>query len=297
VSVPSSPFFRGRALEHTLLTIRQALAEDGTDLTSNAVFAPEDSLRAVIVAKEEAVLAGLPLIPLILEEGSRLEPGRWKVVRHAREGERLSPGEEIILMEGGARLLLRCERVILNFICHLSGIASLTRRYADRLRGSGITLLDTRKTLPGLRFPEKYAVLAGGGRNHRMDLSAMLMLKDNHLDAGGGVASAVALVRAAYGPVPPLEVECRTLGEVEEALLCRVDRIMLDNMDAPALEAALRRIPAEVEVEVSGGLSLDSLDGLLALAGSRKPDFVSVGRITHSAPQADFSLRLERLCS
>ena len=293
--IPAADFFQGRVLKQTLLTIRQAFAEDGPDLTSNAVFASGDVLRAVIVAKEDTLLAGLPLMPFILEEGARREPGEWSLIRHAEEGSFLCQGAEAAVLEGGARLLLRAERVLLNFLGHVSGIANLTRRYVDALSGTGITLLDTRKTLPGLRFVEKYAVLAGGGRNHRKDLAEMLLLKDNHIDAAGGIAPAVARLRAACSHVPPLEVECRTLEEVDEALACEVDRIMLDNMDARTMEAALARIPARTEVEVSGGVSLDNLGILARLSGPRKPDFVSVGRITHSAPQADFSLRMEPL--
>ncbi|MDR2076356.1 MAG: carboxylating nicotinate-nucleotide diphosphorylase [Desulfovibrio sp.] len=292
--IPFALFFQGRALEQTLSAVRRAFDEDGPDLTSNAVFAPGDVLRAVIVAKEDTLVAGLPLLPLILEEGARREPGEWALIRQAEEGSLLARGAEAAALEGGARLLLRAERVLLNFLGHMSGIANLTRRYAQALRGTGIVLLDTRKTLPGLRFAEKYAVLAGGGRNHRLDLAQMLLLKDNHIDAAGGIAPAVARLRAAYSPAPPLEVECRTLKDVDEALACRVERIMLDNMDAGSMEAALARIPPQVEVEVSGGVSLDSLGLLASLRGPRKPDFVSVGRITHSAPQADFSLRLER---
>jgi nicotinate-nucleotide pyrophosphorylase (carboxylating) len=206
------------------------------------------------------------------------------------EGAFLRKGEKAASLEGSARLLLRCERIILNFICHLSGIANLTRRYADALAGTGVALLDTRKTLPGLRYPEKYAVLVGGGNNHRKDLAEILMLKDNHIDAAGGIRPAVEHLRAAYTPAPPIEVECRTQAEVLEAVACRVDRIMLDNMSAPAMEKALAAIPASIEAEVSGGVSLDNLGVLAQLKGPRKPDFVSVGRITHSAPYADFSM-------
>jgi nicotinate-nucleotide pyrophosphorylase (carboxylating) len=182
----------------------------------------------------------------------------------------------------------------LNFLSHLSGIAHLTRRYVTELEGTGAALLDTRKTLPGLRWPDKYAVLVGGGRNHRRNLSEMLMLKDNHIDAAGSIREAVAMLRAAYGAdCPPIEVECRNLAELREALDSGVKRVMLDNMDIPALSAALPLIPPQVEAEISGGVTLENIR-VLALASPRRPDFISVGRITHSAPAADFSMRIHK---
>ena len=293
MQTPFAVFFQGRALEHLQRAIAASFDEDGPDLTSNAVFAPEDCLRAVIVAKEDSLLAGLPLVHMILEHGTLLEKGEWTLSLHVEEGAFLPCGAKVATLEGSARLLLRCERVILNCICHLSGVANLTRRYVDALAGTGVTLLDTRKTLPCLRFPEKYAVLVGGGKNHRKDLAEILMLKDNHIDAAGGIAPAVARLRAAYTPTPPIEVECRTQAEVREAVNCRVERIMLDNMDAEDMEKALHAIPRSIEVEISGGISLDTVGVLSHLTGARKPDFVSVGRITHSAPYADFSMRIE----
>ena len=293
MQTPFSVFFQNKALEHLELSIAQAFDEDGPDLTANAVFTPADTLQAVIVAKEDNLLAGLPLLHMILEHGSNLEGGEWTLSRHVEEGAFLHKGQKVASLEGSARLLLRCERIILNFICHLSGIATMTHRYVEALEGTGVTLLDTRKTLPGLRYPEKYAVLVGGGSNHRKDLAEILMLKDNHIDAAGGIRPAVQRLQEAYAPIPPIEVECRTQREVLEAVSCKVDRIMLDNMGAPAMEKALAAIPASIEVEVSGGVSLNTLGILTELKGSRKPDFVSVGRITHSAPYADFSMIIE----
>ena len=293
MQTPFGVFFQNEALEHLERAINQAFAEDGPDLTANAVFGPADTLRAVIVTKEDALLAGLPLLSMILEHGAALEGGgggEWTLSRHVEEGTFVPRGTAVATIEGSARLLLRCERIILNFVCHLSGIATLTRRYVKALSGTGVTLLDTRKTLPGLRYPEKYAVLVGGGRNHRKNLSEILMLKDNHIDAAGGITPAVARLRAIGSSIPPIEVECRTQAEVLEAVSCRVERIMLDNMDAPAMDAALAVIPRTIEVEVSGGISLDTLGVLARLTGERKPNFVSVGRITHSAPYADLSM-------
>lgn len=290
-----SDFFQGEAEKQLLRTVRIALDEDGADLTSNAVFGPGDVMNAVIVAKEEGVLAGQPLIPLIMAETAKKQPGKWTWKPEAEEGARVRPGDVVARLMGSARVLLRSERILLNFLTHLSGIASLTRRYADALEGTGVRLLDTRKTLPGLRYPEKYAVLVGGGRNHRKNLSELLMLKDNHIDAAGGIAPAVGRLRAAYEPCPPIEVECRTLPEVVEAVGCGVSRIMLDNMDSEVMGKALALIPEIIEVEISGGVNLENIAKAVVFSGVRRPDFVSVGRLTHSAPALDLSMRFESI--
>ena len=194
------------------------------------------------------------------------------------------------LLEGPASGLLRAERVILNFLCHLSGIANLTAAYVAALGDSRTRLLDTRKTLPGLRYPEKYAVLAGGGRNHRRNLAEMLMLKDNHLDRAGGIVPAVEALRRAFpdGSMPPLEIECRTLGGGPPGRIPEPDPHHARQHDpgpdppGPVLD------PRGIETELSGNVCLQSLPELARLGA----DFISVGRITHSAPYADFSMQL-----
>jgi len=297
----------GITMEHTLFTeffiagarafldaaLDLALAEDGADLTSQGIFPREARAHALIAAKETSLVVGLPLIPLIME---RCEPSlaTWQWRALVVEGELVAPGRELVHMEGSARGLLKAERVMLNFLSRLSGIANLTRRYVNELGGTGVKLLDTRKTMPGLRWPDKYAVLAGGGHNHRRTLSEMLMIKDNHIDAAGSIRAAVALLRGLYGTgCPPIEVECRDLVELREALGSGVERVMLDNMDIPALAAALPLIPPQVEAEISGGVTLENIRAL-ALASPRRPDFISVGRITHSAPVADFSMCINK---
>lgn len=278
-------FFTGPAMDILLRGIDMALEEDGRDLTSLALFHEDDVLEARIVAKQEAVIAGLPLIPIILRRTG--ENGFTDI--SARDGDLVKPGDVVARLHGPAPLLLKAERVIMNFLCHLSGIATLTRRYVQEVAGTRTRLLDTRKTMPGLRYPEKYAVLCGGGLNHRLDLSRMLMLKDNHIDRAGGITKAVALLRAAYDPCPPIEVECRTLKEVSEAVSLAVDRIMLDNMSLELLKAALAVIPENIESEVSGGVHFENLAEIAALG----PDYISVGRLTHSAPFADLSMQVE----
>ena len=292
-------FFQGRARYFLLRAIDVALEEDGRDLTSNAVFPPEQRATLALKAKEESILAGLPLVPLVLERAARLEEAAgkmpdWHWEPQTGEAEPVSPGQICALITGPTRLLLRAERIILNFICMMSGVAALTARYVRALEGSGVKLLDTRKTLPGLRYPQKYAVLAGGGHNHRLSLEDMLMLKDNHVDAAGSITRAVEILRATYSPCPPIEVECRNNAEAEEAVRAGADRIMLDNMDGPGIRAALPLIPAHIETEVSGGVNLENIRELALAASSaasgRGLDFISVGRLTHSAPTSDFSM-------
>ena len=212
----------------------------------------------------------------------------------AKEGEEVAKGSIVARISGPARQVLRAERVILNFVSHLCGIANLTRRYAEKLEGTGVRLLDTRKTMPGLRYPDKYAVLCGGGHNHRRNLAEMLMLKDNHIDAAGSMTKAVELLRGRYTPCPPIEVECRNHDEISEAVACRVDRIMLDNMTPDMLPEALEMIPSSIETEISGGVSLDTIRAYATVSTVRKPDFISVGRITHSAVTADLSMRIAK---
>lgn len=287
-------YFTGEARKCLVQALDLALAEDGPDLTSDGIFSPVDRLQALIVAKAPVITAGLPVIPLVMERCPADPAGgecTWQAL--VAEGTLVEPGTVVARLAGPARQLLRTERVILNMISHISGVATLTRRYVEALRGTGVRLLDTRKTLPGLRYPAKYGVVAGGGCNHRRNLAEMLMIKDNHIDAAGSMTLAVQALRKAYAACPPIEVECRTPDEVREAVAARVDRIMLDNMDAPGLNAALALIPAGIETEVSGGVSLDNLRAL-ATPGQRHPDFISVGRLTHSAPAADFSMRISK---
>ena len=276
-------FFRAEARMFLLATIRIALAEDGSDLTSQGLFSESDMAQAVITAKQDTVVAGLPIIPLILEFGG----SDCQVHLNVDDGDTVSPGTMVAAMQGPAQQLLKTERVILNFLCHLSGIANLTARYVAAIKGTKTQLLDTRKTLPGLRFPEKYAVLAGGGRNHRLTLSDMLMLKDNHIDRAGSITEAVAALKSAHTPCPPIEVECRTLDEVREAAKCDIKRIMLDNMDHETITAALPLVPEGVETEISGNVTLENIRSYAELGAS----FISVGRLTHSAPSSDFSMQ------
>ncbi|SMP77421.1 nicotinate-nucleotide pyrophosphorylase [carboxylating] [Desulfonatronum zhilinae] len=262
-----------------------ALEEDGRDLTSEALFTENDQAKARIRAKQDTLIVGLPIIPLILARF----PGAVRVSFPEAEGALVSSGTYVALFQGQARALLKAERVILNFIGRLSGIANLTQAFCERIAGTGVRLLDTRKTTPGLRYPEKYAVAVAGGGNHRLDLSEMLMLKDNHIDRAGGITPAVRRLLAAYDPCPPIEVECRTLEEVAEAAILPVRRIMLDNMRPEEMARALAMIPQTMETEISGGVALDTIAALAAL----HPTFISAGALTHSAACADFSMTID----
>jgi nicotinate-nucleotide pyrophosphorylase (carboxylating) len=279
-------FFTSKGMRFLDEAIDLALREDGMDLTSTGLFSPEEQIRARILAKEELVVAGLPIAARVLE---RCSGGAARFLPGVSEGESVPSRTVIARIDGQARSVLKAERVMLNFLCHLCGIATLTRRYADQLRGTRTRLLDTRKTLPGLRYPEKYAVRLGGGYNHRIDLEEMLMLKDNHVDRWGNIAGAVLQLRSTYSDCPPIEVECRTQEQVREAVSTKVDRIMLDNMDGEGLRSALALIPDSIQSEVSGNITLDTIRSIAALG----PDFISVGRITHSAPSVDLSMQYD----
>ena len=285
-------FFTGKARDFLIRAIDLALDEDGPDLTSLAVFDPADRLTASIVAKEAAiVVAGLPIARLVIERMGQSEA--CDLTFFAADGDRVPDRMVVATLVGPAVTLLKAERVILNFLCHLSGIATKTAEAVAALSGSKTRLLDTRKTLPGLRYPEKYAVVCGGGVNHRVDLAEMLMFKDNHIDRAGGIPQAMAALRKAYqgsmDKMPPVEIECRSLEEVGQAVAERPARIMLDNMDMETMRRALAMVPQGIETEVSGGVDLAALASIATLGA----DFVSVGRITHSAPSADFSMLLK----
>lgn len=265
--------------------VEAALAEDigRADVTTHALVPPGTRARGKIVAREALVLAGgFLLAPLF----ARL--GRVEVQRLRGDGEEAAAGEVVAELAGEARAILTGERTALNFLQHLSGIATLTRRTVRALEGSACRVRDTRKTVPGMRLLAKYAVRVGGGTNHRVRLDERVLVKDNHLALVGSITEAVARVRAG-APGMPVEVECRTLGDVEEALAAGADEILLDNMDRRALEAAVRLVGGRVPIEASGGIRPDDAAAIAALGVT----FVSIGALTHSAPAVDLSLDLE----
>jgi len=271
--------------------VRRALAEDlgDGDVTTAATVPAEARARARIVQKGPGVVYGLELVAETMRQcgveqvDNLLVEGQWREQVPA----------EVLLASGPARGLLAAERTALNFLGHLSGVATLTARFVDAVAGTGARILDTRKTIPGLRALEKAAVAAGGGVNHRMGLYDAILIKENHIALGGGLAKAVHAARTA-NPGMPVEVECRDLEEAAYALGAGADRLLLDNMDAEALRAAvaLRERHGGAKppsLEASGGVDLDNVREI-AEAGV---DFISIGALTHSAPALDFSLLLE----
>jgi len=275
--------------------IRLALDEDGQDLTSNGIFDSHDMAYGKLIARQDTFVVGLVLIPAILEELGIREPEKLYALK-AAEGSYLKDNEIAAEFEMHTALLLKAERIILNFITRLSGIANSTKLYLKELEGTGVRLLDTRKTLPGHRYLDKYAVRAAGAENHRMSLEDMLMIKNNHVDAAGSITQAVEKLRREYGAnCPSIIVECRDKAEVLEAVRVVPQRILLDNMDIAALSENLPLIPENIEAEISGGVNLKTIRSLALSSKERPADFISVGSITHSAPIADFSLRVNRL--
>jgi nicotinate-nucleotide pyrophosphorylase (carboxylating) len=272
--------------------VARALAEDlgPGDVTAESVVPAEAPARARIAQKEPGLVFGLA----VAEEAFRQAGAdSFEVVR--AEGEWCDEVPvEIAAVAGRARAVLAAERTALNLLSHLSGVATLTARFVAAVAGSGAVILDTRKTTPGLRALEKLAVVAGGGRNHRMGLYDAILIKENHAELAGGVGEAVTRARAARRELA-IEVECRDQREVSEALAAGADRLLLDNMGTDALRAAVAARDADggrgrrAELEASGGITLDNV-GEIAATGV---DFVSVGALTHSAPALDLSMLVE----
>ena len=273
---------------HVAALIDLALAEDlgAGDRTSEALVPAFARARGRLRAKQGLVVCGLPLLERVFR---RL--GDVHVSVEAAEGTEAAPGQVLATLEGHARTLLAGERVALNLLQHLCGIATLTRAYVKRAQGTSLVVRDTRKTLPGMRALAKYGVRTGGGMNHRLGLDDAILIKDNHLAlAGADLAAAVRQARAA-APALPVEIECRTLDEVERAVAAGPDLILLDNMRAETIASAVRLVAGRVPLEVSGGVTREHLPALAALG----VQLVAVGALTHSAPAADLNLKLEPL--
>ena len=268
--------------------ITRALAEDvgAGDLTTAAVVEPGTHARARITQKAAGVVFGFDVVEAVFR---RLDPD-VSIERVRPEGEWLAdPPAVVLALEGDAAALLTGERTALNFLAHLSGIATATARAVEALRGTSVKVLDTRKTTPGLRALEKQAVAAGGGHNHRMGLHDAILVKDNHIALAGGVGEATrrALQRRPDGVA--VEVECSSLPDVEEALAAGADRLLLDNMDPAQLRAAAALVAGRAELEASGGVTHEALREL----GGTGVELVSLGSLTHSAPALDLSMTIE----
>lgn len=269
----------------TATLVRDALAEDAADndLTSIATIVSDRRARCTLVARKAGVIAGIPLA----REAFRQRDARASIRSTVKDGQRVTEGAPVLFITGHARGLLSAERVALNFMQRLSGIATLTHEFVDAIAGTGATIVDTRKTTPGWRRLEKYAVRAGGGMNHRMDLGSAVLIKDNHIAAlDGDVAMAVRRARDVSPPGTRVEVECDTLEQVERALESQPEIIMLDNMSIADLSSAVRRIDGRAVSEASGGITLDTVRAVAETG----VDWISVGALTHSPSALDLAL-------
>lgn len=268
--------------------IARALAEDvgAGDLTTQAVVEAGRRARALVVQKAPGVVFGLDVAEAVFR---RLDPA-VAVVRRRAEGEWLAdPPADVLALEGDARALLTGERVALNFLGHLSGVATVTAACVREVRGTGVAVLDTRKTIPGLRRLEKDAVAAGGGRNHRMGLWDAILVKDNHIALAGGVEEAVRRALANRPAGVPVEVECGSRADVDAALRAGADRLLLDNMDHAQLTEVAAAVAGAAELEASGGITPQALKEI----GASGVQSVSLGFLTHSAPALDLSMSVE----
>ncbi len=271
--------------------VAQAISEDlGTDgdLTSALLLQGNEAGTATIFAKQEGVLAGI----LVAKNVFTSVDSDLKVELTAADGSRVQQGQRVLSVHGSLHSLLTAERTALNFLQRLSGIATLTARFVEQVQGTAVRILDTRKTTPLLRKLEKHAVKMGGGMNHRFGLYDMILIKENHITATGSISAAVSKAQKGLrlrGQRLPIEVEVRNLTECAEAAVLQVDRIMLDNMPVTEVRKAVDLIDGRAEIEVSGGISLDSVREL-AHTGI---NYISVGALTHSAPALDLSMLIE----
>lgn len=265
-----------------LQLIQTALQEDmpSGDLTTESLALKPRTGKAYLKAKQDLCLSGTGPFEQTMQI---LDPG-VKIKWLFEEGHKVLRGQNICTLDGDLIQILKAERVALNFLGHLSGIATYTNKFVQQVEGTQTRILDTRKTTPGLRELEKRAVVHGGGVNHRMNLSSAILIKDNHISVMGGIEKAVE--RVLSNTQMPIEVECRTLDEVKAAVKLKVHRLLLDNMDNETLKAALALVPDHIATEASGNMSLERVRSV-ALLGV---DFISVGALTHSAPVADVSL-------
>jgi nicotinate-nucleotide pyrophosphorylase (carboxylating) len=256
------------------------------DITTSSIVSAAVRARGSLVSREAGVLAGLN----VAKEVMRKVDAEIVLSAPASDGDRIEAGQVVATVEGPAAGLLVAERTALNYVGHLSGIASATRKLVDAVEGTGATILDTRKTTPGLRLLEKYAVRMGGGRNHRVGLYDGVLIKDNHIAVAGGVAQAIRKVRGALGPEYPIEVEVESLEQLGAALEEGVWRVLLDNMNLGLLREAVGLAKGRAETEASGGVRLETVRSIAETG----VDFISVGWITHSAPNLDIALEMEK---
>ena len=279
--------------------LEQALLEDHVtaDATTALTIDPDLPASATILAKQDCVLAGLGLVPRVFQVFAHLDTGkparRFDVISHPEifDGVRVHKGQAVAVIRHNARAILACERVILNLMQRMCGIATLTRQYVDAVQGTGAVILDTRKTVPGLRLLDKYAVRCGGGENHRLDLSDGILIKNNHISLGGGLPHVLSLAIAARKAGQRIHCEVRNFEELEQAIAGGADSLLLDNMTPQQIKKAVgivRGHSPKIPLEASGGITLDNVREY-ALAGV---DYISIGALTHSAAAVDLSMRI-----
>jgi nicotinate-nucleotide pyrophosphorylase (carboxylating) len=274
--------------------VRMAVSEDligGVDVTSQATVPAGQRSVATFGSRQHGVVAGLGVAAAVIDAVCGDEASEFEYL--VSDGDRVVPGQHVARVTASTRLLLTAERTALNLLCHLSGVATLTRKWADQLEGTSATVRDTRKTTPGLRVLEKYAVRCGGGANHRTGLSDMALVKDNHVAAAGGVAEAYALVRALEGMIP-VQVEVDSLAGLAEAIAAGADEVLLDNFDIDGLRAGVayrNQHAPHVRLEASGGLTL----AVARSVGETGVNFIAVGELTHSAPVLDLGLDVQSI--
>lgn len=281
-----TPFGWETVSEYLPEIIGRALQEDigDGDITSGATIPADLRYAGVFLVKATGVIAGLEAVRQTFAQVDE----RIRFTVHVADGSAVQPGDIVAEAEGPGRSLLTAERVALNFLQRMSGIASLTRRYVDAVAGTRARILDTRKTVPGLRLLDKWAVTLGGGVNHRIGLYDMALIKDNHIVAAGGIGAAVARVRAADHRGRPIEVEVTSLEQLREALALDVDQIMLDNMSLDEMAAAVALVDGAVPLEASGNVSLETVRAIAETG----VDYISVGKLTHSVAALDVSFDL-----
>jgi nicotinate-nucleotide pyrophosphorylase (carboxylating) len=289
--------------------LERALIEDKAagDITTNMTIGPSLLATGSIIARQQMVVCGLGAVPRLLEIYARLDKRapaqrRFEVISHPEifDGVRVHDGQVLAVIRHNARVLLSCERVILNLMQHLSGIATLTRQFVDAIEGTHARVLDTRKTVPGLRALEKYAVQCGGATNHRLDLASGILIKNNHISLGGGLPAVLTRAMEKRKKGQRVQVEVRSAKELDEALKCGAEAILLDNMTPAEVKKSVDRIrkagqaaegqePRRIPIEASGGMVLDNIRAYAETG----VDFISVGALTHSAKAADISMRIE----
>lgn len=272
--------------DEILATIREALAEDigAGDATTNSIISPEADGIAQIVSKQKGVISGLTIAQIVFS----LLDDEMRFITSLSDGVDVTAGQVLIEMKGSARAILTAERTALNFLGRMSGIATLTSQFVSAIEGTKATILDTRKTAPGLRAIDKLAVRHGGGSNHRAGLYDMVLIKDNHIDSSGSISEAVRRVKDSNIPLE-IEVEAKNPREVQEALDCGVHRILLDNMSPSQMREAVAINNGRAKLEASGNVTLRNVRQIAETG----VDFISVGALTHSAPALDLSMLLD----